>query len=98
MLLHHWAESEAVKKRRGEWEDKLPEFRSAVIAGMRSGARERYGPHEIASSEYMAIHEAATWLKKNRPYRLKTQVCAKVRAKHVRRTFDIYSLVLRSLS
>ena len=66
LILHHWAKQEVVKKRADKWGDKLPKFRSAVIAGEGSGRREKGVPHEIADSEYKIIHHAVRWLQKER--------------------------------
>ena len=63
LLLHFWAEPEAVKRRKANWKDKLPKLRSAVIAGMGPGGSERSAPRELVNSEYRMIHKATEWLK-----------------------------------
>jgi len=63
LLLHYWAEPSAVKKRTANWPDKLPRFRSAVIAGMGRGTHEKRTPRELVDSEYKEIYQALKWLR-----------------------------------
>lgn len=65
LLLHYWAMPESVKRRQANWKDKLPKFRSAVIAGMGQGSSERSTPHELVNSEYRIIHKSIKLLKSN---------------------------------
>lgn len=57
LLLWQWSQPTKVKDRKSEWENKLPAFRGAVIAGGGSGSREK-PPHELVLDDHQVVFEA----------------------------------------